>query len=226
LEGATLDARGRTLRRGHIYYNRVRASMTTRDPLQSHAPREPMPNARQTNTPDWSQLFSEVKGELLSVARRIVGSSADADDVVQTAWLRAAAAPMMLSGEHLRGWLLIVVKRAAIDSHRRALARRASPLHPEQLPAPIVTQVVLHREAQLLALQDAIGKLPPILRTTVELRVHHGLSYAQIATGMNVPTRTVATRLHRAKSHLAAALKSLPDSAEYPRPVLRKKNAK
>jgi RNA polymerase sigma-70 factor (ECF subfamily) len=83
---------------------------------------------------DRTEEFEELRGHLHTVARRILGSAADADDAVQETWLRLRRTDT----EHvvnLPGWLTTVVSRICLDQLR---ARRARPETPAgQHPAPV-----------------------------------------------------------------------------------------
>ncbi|PRC50718.1 RNA polymerase subunit sigma-70, partial [Mycobacterium sp. ITM-2017-0098] len=77
--------------------------------------------------------FVAERARLLSVAHRILGSAHDAEDAVQTAWLRVQAGTLSISREGA-AWLTTVVTRVCLDQlrerHRRdALTRRVDPMH-------------------------------------------------------------------------------------------------
>jgi RNA polymerase sigma factor (sigma-70 family) len=80
--------------------------------------------------PDRAAVFGRERRQLLAVAFRILGSDADAQDVVQEAWLRYAGAD--LGGvRNVAAWLTTVVTRLCLDVLRRA---RESPCAPAELP--------------------------------------------------------------------------------------------
>ena len=64
-----------------------------------------------------------MRPHLLSVAYRLTGTVADAEDIVQDAWLRWAARDS-LAVENLKAWLTTVVSRLALDRLRSAAHRR------------------------------------------------------------------------------------------------------
>ena len=79
---------------------------------------------------DWlAQRFEGHRGHLHSVAYRMLGSPAEADDAVQEAWIRLSRSG---SGEveNLGGWLTTVVSRVCLDMLRSRTARREEPLDP------------------------------------------------------------------------------------------------
>ncbi|MGH7581418.1 MAG: sigma-70 family RNA polymerase sigma factor [Gemmatimonadales bacterium] len=76
------------------------------------------------NDPDWlARRFEENRIHLQSVAYRMLGSSSEADDAVQEAWLRLRRADTS-DVRNLRGWLTTVVARVSLDMLRSGKARR------------------------------------------------------------------------------------------------------
>jgi RNA polymerase sigma-70 factor, ECF subfamily len=79
---------------------------------------------------DRASTFARERPQLLAVAFRILGSEADAQDVVQDAWIRCAAAD--LTGvRNVAAWLTTVVTRLCLDLLRRS---RERPCAPDELP--------------------------------------------------------------------------------------------
>src|SRR5881227_2085473 len=90
-------------------------------------------------SPDQSQAdqFERNRAHLREVARRILGSAAEAEDAVQEAWLRLNRSDAA-EVENLRGWLTTVVSRICLDMLRARQARREE-LVDGWLPEPVVT---------------------------------------------------------------------------------------
>lgn len=74
-------------------------------------------------------------------------------------------------------------------------------VHPSPDPA-----VTLRLREQQRTLESALTALPTGLRVCWVLKEHHGLSYAEIGTALDLPVSTVRGRIHRARRQLAAAL--------------------
>src|SRR6185503_18189599 len=92
-----------------------------------------MPSEARAPEIDLDALFRAERGSLWGIAYRLTGSAADADDVVQEAFARAASsAPEPLVGS-LAPWLVRVVTHLAIDVLRRRKRRR---YEGPWLPAP------------------------------------------------------------------------------------------
>jgi RNA polymerase sigma-70 factor (ECF subfamily) len=71
--------------------------------------------------------FEEHRGHLRAVAYRMLGSTAEADDAVQEAWLRASRAGAD-GVENVGGWLTTIVARVALDALRSRTSRREEPI--------------------------------------------------------------------------------------------------
>lgn len=150
-----------------------------------------------------------------ALARRLVHDEAQADDVVQRAWLAALQrAPQQ--AERARAWLGRVVRNLAWKERRSAVRRAAReaavapPLasgrgdsagEPPDSPPAIVAEL----EAQRLVV-DALLALPDPYRETLVRRWYRDERPAAIAEAMAVPVRTVETRLARGLERLRAEL--------------------
>jgi RNA polymerase sigma-70 factor (ECF subfamily) len=151
--------------------------------------------------------FQSVRPRLFSLAYRMLGSAADAEDVVQDAWLRASAAPADL--ESARSWLTTVVTRLCLDRLKSARARREE--YPGVwLPEPVPTEtietaedVAARRESVTLAFLVLLETLTPAERAAFLLREVFDRDYAEVA-GVLATTPAAARQLvHRAKARLA-----------------------
>src|ERR1041384_2969519 len=77
---------------------------------------------------DWlAERFEDNRTHLTSVAYRMLGSPAEADDAVQETWLRLSRADRS-DVENLRGWLTTTVARVCLDMLRSRRAHHAQPL--------------------------------------------------------------------------------------------------
>jgi len=85
---------------------------------------------------DWlAERFQAHRGHLRAVAYRLLGSTSEADDAVQDAWLRLSRADTG-GVENLGGWLTTLVARLCLDRLRARASRREQPLG-VHLPDPI-----------------------------------------------------------------------------------------
>ena len=145
-----------------------------------------------------------------NLARWLTRNDADAQDIVQEAYLRALRFFSGFRGDDARAWLLTIVRNTCYTWFRRhrspelscdfdevALARESEGPDPEAVQ-------VLKEQAQLV--NDAIEKLPIEFREVVVLRELEELSYKEIAVVLGVPIGTVMSRLARARKRLMSTL--------------------
>ena len=144
-----------------------------------------------------------------NLARWLMGNDADAEDVVQDAFLRALAAGDQFRGGDQRAWLLTIVRNGCHSSHRRQRVREAANFdeerHSDENATPSPERLAIDRERSR-GLQRAIAALTPEFREVIVLRELEGLSYKEIADVVAAPMGTVMSRLSRARAQLQAAL--------------------
>ena len=144
-----------------------------------------------------------------NLARWLMGSSADAEDVVQDAYVRALAGADRFRGGDQRAWLLSIVRNGCYSSHRRQRVRRATDfdetLHGEDTVTPSPEQRAIDRDTSR-RVRLAVERLTPEFREVIVLREFEGLSYKEIADVVEAPVGTVMSRLSRARVQLQAAL--------------------
>jgi RNA polymerase sigma-70 factor (ECF subfamily) len=151
---------------------------------------------------------------LYRVARSITRNPTDAEDLVQDTMLRAYRAILRFDGRHPRAWLLTIMRNAQINRVRRkrpellrdpdaAMERLADENSADLGPEGIVVD-----SGYDAAVEKAVDSLPEKFRTVVELVDIQGLSYAEAAEILGVPTGTVMSRLHRARTRIRRHLES------------------
>jgi RNA polymerase sigma-70 factor (ECF subfamily) len=122
-----------------------------------------------------------VRDLLFSIAYRMLGSVAEAEDVVQEAYVRRATAGEV---EHERAFMTTVVTRLAIDVLRSARVRREAYVG-EWLPEPLVEDdapgLVESAESVSLAMLTLLERLSPVERAVFVLRESFDFSFAEIA---------------------------------------------
>jgi RNA polymerase sigma factor (sigma-70 family) len=131
-----------------------------------------------------AEEFESYRGLLFSVAYRMLGTVADAEDVVQDAWLRWSAADRA-KVEDPRAYLVRVVTNTAIDRLRSARTRRESYVGP-WLPEPVLTSPDVAEDVELaesvsLAMLVVLETLSPLERAVFVLREVFGFSHAEVA---------------------------------------------
>ena len=144
---------------------------------------------------------------LYRVARSITRNPTDAEDLVQDTMLRAYKAILRFDGRHPRAWLLTIMRNAQINRVRRkrpellrdpdsAMERLADEDSGDVGPEGVVDATF---DA---AVENAVGALPDKFRAVVELVDIQGLSYQEAADALGVPTGTIMSRLHRARTRI------------------------
>jgi RNA polymerase sigma-70 factor (ECF subfamily) len=101
-----------------------------------------------------AERFEASRPQLRAVAYRMLGSTSEADDAVQEAWLRLSRSHDGI--ENLGGWLTTVVARISLDMLRSRNARREDPLA-VRVPEPIVTREDSSDPEQQALLADSVG---------------------------------------------------------------------
>jgi RNA polymerase sigma-70 factor (ECF subfamily) len=145
-----------------------------------------------------------------NLARWLTRDDHDAEDLVQTAYLRALKSLGGLHGANARGWLLAIVRNVCYTWLRREKARGPTTpfdedVHGAGSDATGPEQPLL-REDQVRLVRGAVGELPLDLREVVVLRELEGLSYKEIAAVADIPLGTVMSRLARARERLRQRL--------------------
>ena len=157
-----------------------------------------------------TDVFEEHRPVLLGVAYRMLGRVADAEDVVQEAWLRWSRADRSEVREP-RAYLVRVTTRLAIDRLRQVKARGESYVGP-WLPEPYVTDFGdrVPDTAERAVLADSVSfavlivleSLSPLERAVFVLREAFGYPYAEIAAMLDRGEAAVRQLAGRARRHV------------------------
>lgn len=144
-----------------------------------------------------------------NLARWLTGNTADAEDVVQDAYLRAFRYLDAFRGDNFRVWLLSIVRNSFLDWLKDNRSGRQlfqpAPADAEWVdPAPSAEAMLLDR-VDTETLNRLMAKLPAEYREVLILREIEDLSYKDIAVVTATPTGTVMSRLSRARLALRKA---------------------
>ncbi|MFI2561714.1 sigma-70 family RNA polymerase sigma factor [Nocardia farcinica] len=154
--------------------------------------------------------FEASRNRLASLAYRLLGSAADAEDTVQDAFLRWQAA----DPDHIEvpeAWLTKIVTNLALDRLRSARVRRERAVG-TWMPEPLLdgdpmlgpADTVEQRESVTLAVLMLMERLSPIERAVYVLREAFSYSHAEIAGILDITEAASQQHAHRARRRLAA----------------------
>ena len=172
----------------------------------------------------FEDLARQEERALYRHAARIVGPGADAEDVVQDAFVSAWRGIRSFEGTSFRAWLFRIVTNRALDKMRSRKRRAELPLEPSEdeemtwaepaAPGPDLADLAASQEA-LAAVEAALEHVPAEQRAALLLRDVEGFAYEEIALMTGVEIGTVKSRMHNAVVALKQLLAgSMVDAAE------------
>ncbi|MFE5118092.1 RNA polymerase sigma-70 factor [Streptomyces sp. NPDC056669] len=144
---------------------------------------------------------------LFTVAYEMLGSAADAEDVVQESWLRWAGVDRSRVRDP-RAYLVRTVTRQALN-RLRTLSRRREEYVGEWLPEPLLTSPDVAEDIELaesvsIAMLTVLETLGPAERAVFVLREVFDMPYGEIAEAIGKSAATVRQIARRAREHVAA----------------------
>ena len=169
--------------------------------------------AREVQDETLRDLFDGHYRELVRLAVLLVDDRGVAEEVVQDAFVAAAARWERIDGDKVLAYLRSSVLNGARDALRRRgtvrrfLSRQGERNEPPPVAESPETAAVAHSTRREVL--DAVRRLPDTQRNVVLLRYFLDCSEAQIAETLGVSAGTVKTSAHRALANLAPALEAL-----------------
>jgi RNA polymerase sigma-70 factor (ECF subfamily) len=157
-------------------------------------------------TPD-QQAFHQHRRLLFSVAYRVLGSAADAEDAVQDAWIKWSGADRSQVADP-KAYLTRIVSNLALERLRSARHKRETYVGP-WLPEPVLTagdasEAVLDAESVSMAMLVVLETLSPFERAVFVLKEVFGFSHAEIGEALERSESAVRQAAHRAREHVRA----------------------
>jgi RNA polymerase sigma-70 factor (ECF subfamily) len=151
--------------------------------------------------------FTAHRSLLFTVAYEMLGSAADADDVVQETWLRWADVDRAAVRDP-RAYLVRIVTRQALN-RLRTLARRREDYVGEWLPEPLLTSPDVAEDVELaesvsIAMLAVLETLGPTERAVLVLHEVFDVPYDEVAEAVGKSGAAVRQIAHRAREHVAA----------------------
>jgi RNA polymerase sigma-70 factor (ECF subfamily) len=144
---------------------------------------------------------------LFTVAYQMLGSAADAEDVLQETWLRWAGVDLATVRDQ-RAYLVRIATRQAL-ARLRALGRRKESYVGPWLPEPLLTAPDVAEDVELadsvsMAMMLVLETLTPAERAVFVLREVFDVGYDEIAEAVGKSPAAVRQIAHRARAHVAA----------------------
>ena len=158
-------------------------------------------------------IFKKYHKSLYTYAKKFVDDDQAARDLVQdvfaVVWMKKK---LDLEEEHLKAWLFNTIKNACINylKHEKVVHK-----HQKNQSSVLLELEIKHYESgeksmiekeNIERIYQAINSLPEIHRQVIELSRFEGLKNKEIAKQLNIPVRTIETRLFRALSFLKEKL--------------------
>lgn len=148
-----------------------------------------------------------------NLARWLTRNEHDADDLVQSAYLRAFRFVSSFRGGDARAWLLTIVRNTYYTSLRDGRAHRDAVSFDEELHTEADGQAadndpacIVGRRDAALTVNEALEQLPTAFREILVMKELDALTYKQIAQVADIPIGTVMSRLARARKMLLDCL--------------------
>lgn len=154
-----------------------------------------------------TESFAEHRGLLFTVAYEMLGSTADAEDVLQDSWLRWADVDHGAVRDH-RAYLVRIVTRQALN-RLRTLQRQRESYVGTWLPEPLVTGPDVLEDVELadsvsFAMLVVLETLTPLERAVFVLREVFGFGYDEVAEVVGRTPGAVRQLASRARNHVRA----------------------
>jgi RNA polymerase sigma-70 factor (ECF subfamily) len=146
-----------------------------------------------TDSQSWRECYQRLAPKLLLFARQWVSSPADAEDIVQTAFVRFWQKQPEAAPDHYP-LAFAAVRTAALDFLRASDRRnRRDTAYFLEAPTPYF-RCALEQQEEAAGVQEALAKLPQAQREVLVLRIWGELTFAEIGQTLSESINTVASR--------------------------------
>jgi RNA polymerase sigma-70 factor (ECF subfamily) len=186
----------------------------TKQDVQRLADEDLMPLVERKDPDAFEVLYDRHGGASFSLAYRMVGNRAAAEDITQEAFLsmwRTRARYDRTRGS-VRTWLLGIVRNRAIDALRHELVQAPTSSIDDEIPewrapaADAETDTEALRREAAREVRGALGELPSDQMRVIELAFFGGLSHSEIASMLGMPLGTVKGRMRLGMEKIRARL--------------------
>ncbi len=161
------------------------------------------------------ELMERYQTPVYSMAYRMLGNAADAEDIAQRTFIRVwKAAPGYEAEARVSTWLFTIVKNLVFNESRRRKRKPASSLETaaeQGIPAGATAAAqapdasLAHKELERMV-EQALGQLPPKARMAVQLRRFEDMGYEDIAAVLGITVPATKSLLFRARRELRELL--------------------
>ena len=161
---------------------------------------------RSGNAGAFETIVDRYQGRLLGFCRQMLGSTEDAEDVLQEVFVNAYRA--MLADEreiNLRPWLYRIARNRCLNHLRKPTADAQESMDMVPMVEAASTAEKVHNREEFRQLLSDVGKLPETQRSALLLREMDAMSYEEIAQAMDTSVPSVKSLLVRARISLAEA---------------------
>jgi RNA polymerase sigma-70 factor (ECF subfamily) len=180
--------------------------------LRDLADEELMQLVRRGHAAAFEVVYDRHADAAFSLAYRMCGQRALAEDVVQEGFLalwRSGARYDRDRGS-VRTWVLGIIRNRAIDALRRRAVRDRGRVSDEgieeRMPAPDRTDLEVARRDEAREIRDALAELPEEQSRVIELAYYGGLTHVQIASMLDIPVGTIKGRMRLGLAKMSMAL--------------------
>jgi RNA polymerase sigma-70 factor, ECF subfamily len=140
-------------------------------------------------------LYDRYSGIVYSVALRVLGDTSAAEDILQEVFIQLWRQPATFDSSrgNLGAWLAVIARNRAIDS----LRKRRSETDIEDVVVAIESDLAgdAERARAMDRVRRALGSMPPVQRSALEMAYFEGLTHTEIASKTGEPLGTVKTRI-------------------------------
>lgn len=149
-------------------------------------------------------LYDRYSGLVFSVAKRILGNSSAAEEILQDVFYRAWRTASLFDPNRgsMAGWLLVGARNRSIDRLRRSHGTQTEPIPGDVVALSIDLETKAAQNVMLTKVKQAIQELPKPQRLALELAYFDGMTHSEIAERTGEPLGTVKTRLRTALNSL------------------------
>jgi RNA polymerase sigma-70 factor (ECF subfamily) len=169
---------------------------------------------RENDSAAFEVVYERHADAAFSLAYRMCGKRAAAEDVVQEAFLSLWRGGGRYDRERgsVRNWVLGIVRNRAIDALRRGTVRDGRHLSDEgiaeQLQEPELTDQLVGSRERAREIRAALGELPREQSRVIELAYYGGFTHTEIAAMLGIPVGTIKGRMRLGLQKLRSTLRS------------------